>query len=373
MKFKIVLIVILIGVLTATGSYMMLFKGNDFLKDFDSACKKYEKANAVDYDAQRSTNEQLKSQVDFTKSEISVLKSNLKNLDSEHAAQEVALREEKTKEISDQANALRVEINDLNMQIQNIKNSQEEDSNIYFPSTGDQIYSILLDSIDSTTTDIVTFFANESKDGLYTVKFVGYFDSLTSVMENLYEELEPYNLSIGNASLRQIYSCFNNMREWDKLTLLKWFDNKYINSNGGISNIEGGYEVDGIKLSGLIGNETVESLTAAMENAIAENAAYYENRISNIEKERVASIIAAGNGTDADKVAELVNALNKHYDNQVTAVRNELAVKEAEIRQEYQARIDAIEGNNNQEEGFNIANPDMLIYTLDITFSVHVE
>ena len=182
-----------------------------------------------------------------------------------------------------------------------------------------------------------------------------------------------YNISIGNLSLRQIYTCYDNMREWDKISLLEWFENQYVTGSGGIGSIEGGYIIDGVKLSGLIGQETVKALMAAKEAAIEENKVKYDEIISNIEMQRLDSIMEAYNGAATgvtpDKIEALVNSLNDYYDQKVEETKAECAAEEAAIAKSYDDRIAALE-KDVSDEAFNLADPDMLIYTLDITFAV---
>lgn len=372
MQTKSILVVVLVALVMLLAVYGFLFQDNTLFADLKTAQENYKSANAIDYESQKVENNRLKGEIEFVQSEITVLNANLKNIAAEHSEKEIALRLEKTNEISRQASALRDQISDLEIKIQLLKDQMQEDD-LYKESSSDLIYSMLLDCTDNTPVDVVTYFANNSDQGLYTVKLVGYIDSLSDVLDNLIENGMEYNISIGNLSLRQIYTCYDNMREWDKISLLEWFENQYVTGSGGIGSIEGGYIIDGVKLSGLIGQETVKALRAAKEAAIEENKVKYDEIISNIEMQRLDSIMEAYNGAATgvtpDKIEALVNSLNDYYDQKVEETKAECAAEEAAIAKSYDDRIAALE-KDVSDEVFNLADPDMLIYTLDITFAV---
>ena len=372
MQTKSILVVVLVALVMLLAVYGFLFQNNTLFANLKTAQENYKSANAIDYESQKVENNRLKGEIEFVQSEITVLNANLKNIAAEHSEKEIALRLEKTNEISRQASALRDQISDLEIKIQLLKDQMQEDD-LYKESSSDLIYSMLLDCTDNTPVDVVTYFANNSDKGLYTVKLVGYIDSLSDVLDNLIENGMEYNISIGNLSLRQIYTCYDNMREWDKISLLEWFENQYVTGSGGIGSIEGGYIIDGVKLSGLIGQETVKALMAAKEAAIEENKVKYDEIISNIEMQRLDSIMEAYNGAATgvtpDKIEALVNSLNDYYDQKVEETKAECAAEEAAIAKSYDDRIAALE-KDVSDEAFNLADPDMLIYTLDITFAV---
>lgn len=372
MQTKSILVVVLVALVMLLAVYGFLFQNNTLFADLKTAQENYKSANAIDYESQKVENNRLKGEIEFVQSEITVLNANLKNIAAEHSEKEIALRLEKTNEISRQATALRDQISDLEIKIQLLKDQTQEDD-LYKESSSDLIYSMLLDCTDNTPVDVVTYFANNSDQGLYTVKLVGYIDSLSDVLDNIIENGMEYNISIGNLSLRQIYTCYDNMREWDKISLLEWFENQYVTGSGGIGSIEGGYIIDGVKLSGLIGQETVKALMAAKEAAIEENKVKYDEIISNIEMQRLDSIMEAYNGAATgvtpDKIEALVNSLNDYYDQKVEETKAECAAEEAAIAKSYDDRIAALE-KDVSDEVFNLADPDMLIYTLDITFAV---
>ena len=372
MQTKSILVVVVVALVMLLAVYGFLFQDNTLFADLKTAQENYKSANAIDYESQKVENNRLKGEIEFVQSEITVLNANLKNIAAEHSEKEIALRLEKTNEISRQASALRDQISDLEIKIQLLKDQMQEDD-LYKESSSDLIYSMLLDCTDNTPVDVVTYFANNSDQGLYTVKLVGYIDSLSDVLDNIIENGMEYNISIGNLSLRQIYTCYDNMREWDKISLLEWFENQYVTGSGGIGSIEGGYIIDGVKLSGLIGQETVKALMAAKEAAIEENKVKYDEIISNIEMQRLDSIMEAYNGAATgvtpDKIEALVNSLNDYYDQKVEETKAECAAEEAAIAKSYDDRIAALE-KDVSDEAFNLADPDMLIYTLDITFAV---
>ena len=370
MRNKSIFIVVLVAILMVFLVYSMLFDGQTLFDDFNKAREENKAANAIDYDAQLIENNRLEGEIDFVESEITVLNANLKNIQAEHQEKELALRLEKTEEISQKATQLRDRINDLKEEILVLEDMGFDDS-IYMESSSDVIYSILLNSIKDTPVDIVNYFANDSDKGYYTIKLVGYYDSLSNVLDTLTENLEAYNISVGNLSVRQIYACYDNMRTFDQASLLHWFQNQYVTGSGNIGSIEGGYTIDGIKLSGIIGMETVDSLKAEKQKAIEENIVKYDEILANIESERLRAIMEAYNGTDAEKIEALVNALNAHYDKRVDEAKAERDAKEAEIIKDFDDRIAAIEQGMPDEEDFNLADPNMLFYTLDITFAVH--
>lgn len=373
MKSKSILIIALAAILTLFVVYTALYEDNTMFDDLKTANENYDIANAVDYEAQKIESNRLKSEIEYVESEITVLQANIKNIEAEHAQKVIELRLEKTKEISEKATALRSQITELNHKI-DMAEDEKVDDELYLDSSSDVIYSLLLNSTDKTAVDIVTYFAQYADNGLYTVKFVGYIDALSSVMDRLTINGERYNISIGNFSLRQIYNCYDNMRPWDKTSLLDWFDNKYVSGSGGVGSIEGGYIIDGIKLSGLIGQETVEALKQAKLEAIQENKLKYDAIIANIETERMNSIKEAYNalqdGVDIEKVEALVLSLHEYYDKKVDNTKQECLDVENAIIKDFDERIAAISKTPSDEE-FNLANPDLLIYTLDITFAVH--
>ena len=389
MKQKIIGILAFVGILTLVVAYFLLFQPTEvydpstgfptgekvsIFKDLKDAKEAYDLVKDVDYEAQKNEYDRLNSQLSFVESQISELEANLVNIESERAQKELALRQEKTEEINKKANEYRAKISQLEYQVadkrQELTPETNPGTNSYLTSTSDLIYSLMLASLEGTTTDVVTFVGSNAQDGKYTVKLVGYFDSLSEVMDNLTANMDAYNVSIGHCSLRQIYACYDNMRPWDKTTLLHWFDNTYITGSGNIGTVDGGYIVNGIKINGILGSDTIESLTAAKDKDIKEIRDFYQVQIDKIEAERIEAIIAAYKGTDQDKVSALLIALQEHYNSRVAAVRAECESKEAEIMKTYNDRVAALESPSvSDEEG--LGNPDLLVYTLDITFSVY--
>ncbi len=387
MKQKIIGILVLIGALTLVVAYMLLFQPQEvydpstgfptgetinIFTELKNAKVAYDEVKDIDYEAQKNEYDRLNSQLAFVESQINELEANLINIESERAKQELALRQEKTEEINKKISECRTEISRLEYEI---ANKQEElapnkPENEYLTSTSDLIYSLMLSSLEGTTTDVVTFVGVNAQDGNYTVKLVGYFDSLTEVMDNLTANMEVYDISIGHCSLRQIYSCYNNMRPWDKTTLLNWFNNSYVTGSGNVGTVDGGYIVNGIKINGVLGADTIESLTIAKDKDIKEIRDFYQVQIDKIEAERIEAIIAAYKGTDQEKVNALLKVLQEHYNERVAAVRAECAAKEAEIMKTYNDRVAALESPSVSDE-VGLGNPDLLIYTLDITFSVY--
>lgn len=370
MRNKSIAIVVVIAILMVLLAYFMLFDGTTIFDEFKTARAANKAANDIDYDADLIEYNRLEGEIDFVESEITVLNANLKNIKADHQQKELDLRMEKTEEISQKATELRNRIAILEEEIVELEDSDFDDS-IYLESTSDVIYSILLKSIKDTPVDIVNFFANESDKGHYTVKLVGYYDSVSNVLDNITANLALYDVSIGNVSLRQIYACYDNMRAFDQASLLNWFKNQYITGSGNIGSIDGGYSIDGVKLSGVIGMETVDSLKTEKAKAIAENAATYEQILATIESERLNAIMEAYNGTDAAKIEALVLALNAHYDKRSAETKAERDAKAAAIAKDFDDRIAAIEQGKPDEDDFNLADPDLLFYTLDLTFSVH--
>ena len=387
MKRKIIGILAIVGALTLVVAYLLLFQPQEAIDpgtgfptgekvsiftEWKNAKAEYDLVKDVDYEAQKNEYDRLSSLLSFVESEISDLQAKMINIESERAQKELQLRQEKTEEINKKANEYRAQISTLEYQIANKKQDivppPVEDEK-YLTSTSDVIYSLMLKSLEGTTSDVVTFVGVNGQDGKYTVKLVGYFDTLSEVMDNLTANMEAYGISVGHCSLRQIYACYNNMRPWDKTTLLNWFNNSYVTGSGNIENIDGGYIVNGININGVLGADTIDSLTAAKDKDIKEVRDFYQIKIDKIEAERVEAIIAAYKGTDQDKVNALLIALQAHYDARVAEVRAECESKEAEIMKTFNDRVAALESPPSSED-VGLGNPDLLIYTLDITFSV---
>lgn len=387
MKQKMIGILAIVGALTLVVAYLLLFQPQEAIDpgtgfptgetvsiftEWKNAKAEYDLVKDVDYEAQKNEYDRLSSLLSFVESEISDLQAKMINIESERAQKELQLRQEKTEEINKKANEYRAQISNLEYQIANKKQDivppPVEDEK-YLTSTSDVIYSLMLKSLEGTTSDVVTFVGVNGQDGKYTVKLVGYFDTLSEVMDNLTANMEAYGISVGHCSLRQIYACYNNMRPWDKTTLLNWFNNSYVTGSGNIENVDGGYIVNGININGVLGADTIDSLTAAKDKDIKEVRDFYQVKIDKIEAERVEAIIAAYKGTDQDKVNALLMALQAHYDARVAEVRAECESKEAEIMKTFNDRVAALEAPPSSDD-VGLGNPDLLIYTLDITFSV---
>lgn len=387
MKQKMIGILAIVGALTLVVAYLLLFQPQEAIDpgtgfptgetvsiftEWKNAKAEYDLVKDVDYEAQKNEYDRLSSLLSFVESEISDLQAKMINIESERAQKELQLRQEKTEEINKKANEYRAQISTLEYQIANKKQDivppTVEDEK-YLTSTSDVIYSLMLKSLEGTTSDVVTFVGVNGQDGKYTVKLVGYFDTLSEVMDNLTTNMEAYGISVGHCSLRQIYACYNNMRPWDKTTLLNWFNNSYVTGSGNIENVDGGYIVNGININGVLGADTIDSLTAAKDKDIKEVRDFYQVKIDKIEAERVEAIIAAYKGTDQDKVNALLMALQAHYDARVAEVRAECESKEAEIMKTFNDRVAALEAPPSSDD-VGLGNPDLLIYTLDITFSV---
>jgi hypothetical protein len=231
-----------------------------------------------------------------------------------------------------------------------------------------------LQGLDGTTSDIVKFVGAESKNGNYTIKFVGYLDSLTEALDNITSQLEDYNVSVGNYSLRQIYFCYDNMRPWDQTTLLNWYNNEYVSGSGEIGKTDGSYIIDGISINGILGENTIESLARERDKNIEEVRAFYNARIDAITADMIAAINGAAEGgvIDPSKVHTLQNAIESHFKSRIDAEKAACAVKEEAIWKTYNDRVDSI-GNPSSGDNLDLGNPDLLLYTLDITFSVNAQ
>ena len=266
MKQKMIGILAIVGALTLVVAYLLLFQPQEAMDpstgfptgekvsiftEWKNAKEEYDLVKDVDYEAQKNEYDRLSSLLSFVEAEISDLQAKMINIESERAQKELQLRQEKTAEINKKANEYRAQISTLEYQIANKKQdivppTVEEEK--YLTSTSDVIYSLMLKSLEGTTSDVVTFVGVNGQDGKYTVKLVGYFDTLSEVMDNLTANMEAYGISVGHCSLRQIYACYNNMRPWDKTTLLNWFNNSYVTGSGNIESVDGGYIVNGINI-----------------------------------------------------------------------------------------------------------------------------
>jgi hypothetical protein len=387
MRSKILTALILVGSLTIMLVYLLLFQPQeivdpmtgfptgekeDIFISLSNAYEDFKLVKDVDYEGQKNEYDRLNSQLQFVETEIQSLTSSLLNIESEKIERENQLRAEKTAEINKKASEYRNQISSLEYQIALKKQEQTPDlpeEDVYLDSTSDLVYSLLLNGLEGTTSDIVKFVGQEADEGYYTVKLIGYLDSLTEALDNITSNLEGYDVSIGHCSLRQIYSCYNNMRPWDKTTLLNWYDNKYVTGSGSIGSVGGGYIVNGININGILGEDTVKSLTAAKDKDVAENNAFYQVKIDKIEAERIVAVLAAYNGKDSEKVSALLRAVHAYYDAKVAEVEAERALKENEILKTFNDRIAALDNPTSEENG--LGNPDLLIYTLDITISVY--
>lgn len=386
MRNKSIFILILIAAATFLIAYFMLFQPEHVIDPntgwetdetvtifsrLSEAKKKYDELNKIDYDEQEQLYNQLGSQLSFVNDEIKVLKAQIKNVESEHALKENQLRQEKTEELNKKAMELREKIIELEQKLQfESENAPERDEHLI--SSTDLIYSLLLDGVENTTAEVVMFIGDGGDQGLYTVKLVGYIDSLSEALKNITDNMESYDISIGHCSFRQVYACYNNMRPWDRITLLNWFDNNYVTGSGGMGSVSGGYVVDGIKVSGILGDDTIEILENAKIRDVETVKLECQEMLDKIEKERIDAIIAAYRGVDQNKVNALIAALNEHYDNRIVETKAERDARIEFITNEYDQRINALK-NPTVEGDTSIANPDLLIYTLDITFSVYDE
>jgi hypothetical protein len=123
-------------------------------------------------------------------------------------------------------------------------------------------------------------------------------------------------------------------------------------------------------MNGILGGDTAESLKDAKDKDITEIRAFYQEKLDKVEAERIDAIIAAYKGTDADKVNALLTSLQTHYNTRVAEIKAECKSKEDEILKTYNDRLAALDAPPSEED-MNIGNPDLLIYTLDITISVY--
>lgn len=387
MRSKSLLILVLVAVVSLVLSYSLFFKDEEIMDpstgfptgeysnaitQLKNAYDAYDAVASVDYEAQKTLSEQLKSQLSFVSNEISVLNANLINIESEHAQKESELRQEKTAELNEKINETRNKIKEVENKIAALEEEKVPDNvEIFLESNGALIYSKVLDSISNTTNKEVIFVGENSEDGLYTVKLVGYVDSLILALNNLESTLAPYDISFGNCSLRQVYACYDNMRPWDKASLLDWFKNQYITGGGGLGNVQSGVIVDGIQVSGALGNDTVEILKQIKENAILATEEEYTKKMNDLKAEKLAMMIAAYQGEDQNKINALLAEINDYYGKAMSDAEAEKIKKINEITTGYDDRIAALENPPSDSSNVALANPELLIYTLDITFSVY--
>lgn len=406
MRNKITFILVIVAALTVLCAYMLLFQPKEvmdpstgfptgemesvfttFKKSWDS----YKAVQDVDYEAQRLESERLKSQLAFVDAEINDLEANLINIEAERAEKEILMREEKTEEINQKANDLRQQITELEYQI-SLKQNENDKPPVdvgpkYETSTSDLIYSLLLDGIEDTTTAMVSFVGENADDGYYTVKLVGYLDSLTVALDNITANMDAHNISIGNCSLRQIYGCYSDMRDWDKTTLLNWFNNNYVTGSGTVGSLTGGAIMDTIATNGVLGSYTIISLANERDSNINDINAYYDARIKDIEEDRIDAIMTAYKYPDKSKVSALLQDIKSYYDGLVAEENANREIEKAAVLAIYNARVEALQKQPVEElpegeEGVDapeiqidetLAHPELLIYTLDITFSVYDE
>lgn len=388
MRDKMIAVLALLGIVTLLGAYLLLFQPEDVIdpvyglptgekvsifNQFSEAKDAYDQVKDINYEEQKTEYDRLNSQIAFVESTIHALNASLVNIEAELSEEEFKLRQEKTEEINKKAGELRTEVTMLEKQIADKRAEQAPvvtPGNTYLTSTSDVVYSLILAGLKGVTSDIVTFVGVNADQGYYTLKMVGYFDSLAEVLDNLTVNLEDYGVSIGHCSLRQIYSCYQNMRPWDKTSLLSWFEQKYVTGSGQLGEVDGGFIVNGITMNGILGGDTAESLAEAKDKDIKEIRAFYQEKLDKVEAERIDAIIAAYKGTDADKVNALLASLQTHYNTRVAEINAECKSKEDEILKTYNDRLAALDAPPSEED-MNIGNPDLLIYTLDITISVY--
>jgi hypothetical protein len=387
MKRLMTIILCIVAVVAMVGMYYVLFApemtvdpmygtkvpGESIFDELAAAKEKYDAVKDKDYDGQIDEYERLKGEIAYLEAEISALNKTFANLDSEKVQKEQDEKRKLQAEINERVKELNAEITVLEKQIEELKETRPPvptPEETFLVSTGDVVYKLLLDGLEGTTSDVVTFVGTNAMEGMYTVKFVGYLDSLAEVLDNITTNMQNYDISIGHCSLRQIYACYNNMRPWDKTTLLSWFDKKYVTGGGNVGDMEGGYIIDGVNINGMLGADTLESLTIAKDKDIEEIRAFYQTKLDAVEEDQVNAILAAYKGTDPDKVMALLTALNAHYETLKNDIREECAVKEAEILKTYNDRVAALD-TPATGYGVDIGNPDLLVYTLDITISVY--
>lgn len=380
MKNKIVFIVIIALALTILVSYTMLFDGNPFLQDLKMANDEYKIAKSVDYDAQKAEYEQLLSQIQVIESEIMELEASLKNAEAERAQKIIELRQQKLAELASKEEALRDKIDDIENLIR-LEMANRPVDPVYATSTSDMIFAMTLDGINHTSSDVVSFIGENSKDGNYTIKFVGYADALVEILDNVTNNLRRYNISIGHCSFRQVYQCYNNMRPWDQATLLDWFNKQYVNGSGGLGTIEGGYVIDGLTPSGVMGGNPVLTLTEQKDKDLADSQAIFDEKVAEIEAERIAALLEAYRSVEGGKVDDLVESLNLYYNKMIENEETAKMVRDRNIIKTYNDRLDAldieppvdIDGDGEVDVIIDdsIADPDLLLYTLDITFNVY--
>jgi hypothetical protein len=405
MRSKISFILVIVAVLTILAAYMLLFQAKEvmdpstgfptgemesvfttFKKSWDS----YKQVQGVDYEGQRLESERLKSQLAFVEAEINDLEANLINIEAERAEKEILMREEKTDEINQKANDLRQQISELEYQI-SLKQNENQPSipsgPTFATSTSDLIYSLLLDGIEGTTTAVISFVGENSDNGYYTVKLVGYLDSLTVALDNITSNMEAYDISVCNCSLRQIYGCYSDMRDWDKATLLNWFSNNYVTGSGTVGELTGGTIMETIQTNGVLGSYTFIALALERDRDLEEIGVRYDAKIKSIEEDRIAAIMTAYKYPDKTKVSALLQDIKDYYDGLVADENAQRAIEEAGVLEIYNARVEAlqkpvvednvVEGEEGEDVEVEIpidetlAHPELLIYTLDITFSVY--
>ena len=392
MRNKMLAALAIIGAITIVAAYLLLFQPEDVIDPiyglptgekvsiFTTAMEawtQYDAAKEIDYDAQRIESEKLKGQIANTEAQIHELQADLVNVKAEHAEKEYQLIRKETERIESERISLEAEKFAL---MQELDDKRAEHTpvlppdKIFLSSSSDVVYSLLLESLKGTTSDVVTFVGTNAHDGYYTVKFVGYLDSLSELLDNITTNMEDYDVSIGHCSLRQIYSCYDNMRPWDKTSLLHWFKNSYVSGSGDQVNIDGGYIINGININGILGEDTKESLTAAKDKDVKEVMDFYQERLDKIEDDYFERILYIYRGQETgisqDKINASIAAALQIHDTRKAETIAERDAKIAEIIKTYNDRIAALD-NPPSSDDMGLGNPDLLIYTLDITISVY--
>ena len=359
MRKTIRLLLFLVAVIIIALSWFLLFKDSTYLEDYKNAQSAYDKANKIDYDAQKRENELLKLQITQAQKDTVSAEGNLVSIQAEHAAKTIQLKDQKTKELNEQATILNIELSDVQSRVDNFDMPVKEEV-VFDIASSDMIFTLLNNSVKDSMVDIVTFHNDDPKNGTYSIKVAGYLSDVTEVFNVLSESLKQYDASIGNFSLRQVYDVYGNERSWDDITRVDWYNNQtiigegetaelvnykaYINEYGEVVRFDGGYEIEGVKLTGKGTAETTENLELAKKVALQKLKEKYEADQKALEKARVTAIVEIHAYENASEAAleALLKSIEKYYDKRDADLKTTYEQDIIAITALYDRRIEVI-------------------------------
>lgn len=245
--------------------------------------------------------------------------------------------------------------------------------------TTDVMYKKVVDAGDLNNTAITKYYTFD--DNTFTVSMKGTLTELNKTLQSMKKNLDQWNVSFGNLSLRQDYDAYNLQRSYDSGTMVEWYDNKIVNALGetlNLSDLLTEEETDTGTIYTVASLDDVKFDTEGMNlETLASNSSYedrinkkiegYGNQLSILEKtEYTEEVKKALRAKLENDYTYDMGVLNEKKEKAAAAIEAKYQKKYAQDKEKVATAIRTYQDKLDKLRSM-LADSSMLKYELDIT------